>query len=62
MQVEKDLNLVLSKKSPANIKKLTNYTIFDYRLKLGNYRASFSFDSNKNKAVFTRMRHRKDLY
>ena len=43
----------------GDVKQLTNYTP-EYRLKVGDYR--ILFETEKNKIIIYRIRHRKDAY
>ena len=53
---------MLDGKLKQNIRKLTNYPIADYRLKVGDYRILFERDEKKEVNLLTYCSHRKDLY
>ncbi len=61
-KIKKELKNILSVNKDVKIKKLTDYPIADYRIRIGSYRLCFNYDSKRKKAVFTICRHRKDLY
>ena len=45
-----------------NIKKLTNYPLAEFRIKIWNYRILFIEDKILNKNLFLLITHRKNLY
>ena len=53
---------VNSGKLKADLKKLCNYQIADYRLKIGNYRLLIAYDEKNDESYFISCKHRKDLY
>ncbi|PCI25483.1 plasmid stabilization protein [Candidatus Peregrinibacteria bacterium] len=46
----------------GDIKKLTNFTSADYRLRIGHYRVLFDLDHCHKKILLYRILHRKDSY
>ena len=54
------LKEILENNKKANIKKLKNYPLAMYRLKISNYRLLFNFKDGK--AIFTYCKNRRDLY
>jgi mRNA-degrading endonuclease RelE of RelBE toxin-antitoxin system len=55
------LDFVFSSDNPLKFsKKLTNFTCGDYRIRIGDYRASF--DIKGSYALFLRFGHRKNFY
>lgn len=46
----------------ANIKKLNNYKLCNFRLRLGDYRILFDLIEEKNEIVIFRVLHRSKLY
>ena len=58
--VRKYLRQILEGKRKANIKKLRNYPLVRYRLRIANYRLLFNFKNGK--AVFIYCKNRRDLY
>ncbi len=54
------------KKNPwpenLQVKKLQNYKIADFRLRIGEYRILFDRDTEKNELVIFRILHRSKLY
>ena len=45
-----------------NIKHLTNHSIADYRLRIGNYRVLFDVDWSYKRINILKIGHRKDIY
>lgn len=54
----------LSKKwiTNSNTKKLNNYYLCDYRLRVWDYRILFNLDDEKNELIIFRILHRSKLY
>lgn len=48
--------------SNAHIKRLKNYELSNYRLRVGDYRILFDFDIEDNTIVIYRILHRSKLY
>ncbi|MCP4524257.1 MAG: type II toxin-antitoxin system RelE/ParE family toxin [Candidatus Gracilibacteria bacterium] len=46
----------------AQVKKLHNYLISDYRLRVGDYRILFNLDEKSEKIIIFRILHRSKLY
>ncbi len=46
----------------AQIKKLNNYKVCDYRLRVGDYRILFNLDDEKKEIIVFRILHRSKLY
>lgn len=61
-KIEKKMKLIFSGEEKGNIKKLKDYPIAEYRLKIGNYRFLFNMDNEEKNIVFVLCKHRKDLY
>lgn len=58
-------NKVLQLKSFPNagdIKKLANYPVADFRLRIGSYRVLFDMDHESHVILLYRILHRKDSY
>ena len=47
---------------PATLKKLTNYSHANFRLRIGDYRILIAYDQRSGHMEFVRCRHRKDVY
>lgn len=60
--IEKKMKAIFSGEREGNIKKLKNYPLAEYRLKIGNFRFLFNMDAEEKNVVFVVFRHRKDLY
>lgn len=45
-----------------NIKKLKNYPLAEFRIKIWNYRILFTIDKERGKNLFLLITHRKNLY
>ncbi len=55
------LDFIFENNNPLNFaKKLEYFEYGDYRMRIGNYRASF--DIKKGNAYFLKFGHRKDIY
>lgn len=61
-RIEKKLSEILENKRPSNIKKLSNYPIADYRLRIDEFRLFFSFSDHDNIILFIDCISRKNLY
>ena len=61
-RIQKKLGEILNRKRPANIKKLSNYPLGDYRLKINEFRLFFSVSEKDNIALFVTCIARKNLY
>ena len=61
-RIEKKLKDILLQKRPANIKKLSNYPLADYRLKIDDFRLFFSASENTKIYLFVACISRKNLY
>jgi len=67
---KKNLELIFSKLDILSasgleiwqIKKLNNYDLCDYRLRVWDFRILFNIDSDKNEIVIFRTLHRSKLY
>lgn len=60
-RILKKLDFIFQNGNPLDFsKKLDHFEFGDYRMRIGDYRASF--DLNKNTAYFLRFGHRKDFY
>jgi len=46
----------------AQVKRLKNYPVADFRLRVGNYRILFNFHPELEEIVLLRILHRSDLY
>lgn len=46
----------------AQVKKLNNYDLADYRLRVWDYRILFDLDDEKNEIIIFRILHRSKLY
>ena len=46
----------------SQVKKLNNYELCDYRLRVGDYRILFNLDDEKNEVIIFRILHRSKLY
>jgi mRNA-degrading endonuclease RelE of RelBE toxin-antitoxin system len=60
--IESKLSSIFAGKLKADLKKLCNYQIADYRLKIGNYRLLIAYDEKNDESYFISCKHRKDLY
>ena len=58
--LKKILRQILEEKREVNIKKLRNFPLARYRLRISNYRLLFNFEDGK--AIFIYCKHRKSLY
>ncbi len=56
------LNEIFIWNNLADIKKLKNYPLAEYRLRIWNYRILFTHDFKVNKYLFILCTHRKNLY
>lgn len=56
------LNDIFVWKSLSDIKKLRNFPLAEYRLRIWNYQILFTSDDKNNKYLFTLCTHRKNLY
>ena len=60
-RILKKLDFIFENSDPLNFsKKLEHFNYGDYRMRIGDYRASF--DVKGNTAYFLRFGHRKDFY
>ncbi len=48
--------------SNAQVKRLKNYPVADFRLRVGNYRVLFNFHPQSQEIVLLRILHRSALY
>ena len=60
--IRSKLNEIFKNPEKALIKKLTNYNLAKYRLRIGHFRLLFLEDRKKKKWVFAACKKRKDLY
>ena len=60
--VLQQIGTTLHTPSKQNIKQLKSYPLARYRLKLGDFRALFNFDSIHQSYVFIALKKRKFLY
>ena len=60
--IQKKLEEILQGKRPANIKKLSNYPLADYRLKIDNFRLFLSQTPDSEISIFVACISRKNLY
>ena len=56
------LEKILEGEEGGKIRKLKNYPLAEYRLKIGDFRLLFNFDKKKDKVLFIACSHRKNLY
>jgi mRNA-degrading endonuclease RelE of RelBE toxin-antitoxin system len=61
-RVKQKLKNILEETSPANVKKLKNYPLGRFRLRIGKFRLIFNIFTEKNLIVFTTCKRRRDLY
>ncbi len=61
-RIQGKLSEILKAKRPTNIKKLSNYPLADYRLKINEFRLFFSFSEKDNISLFVACIARKNLY
>lgn len=61
-EIQCKLDETFAGKVKPDIKKLSEYEIADYRLRIGNYRILFNWDKKSGQSMFIDCRHRKDLY
>ena len=60
-RILKKLDFIFENNNPLNFsKKLEHFDYGDYRMRIGDYRASF--DVKRNTAYFLKFGHRKDFY
>jgi len=52
----------LKSKKEIDFRKLKNYPLAEYRLKIGEFRLLFNFDEKKDKVLFIICTHRSNLY
>lgn len=60
--IRNKLNEIFETPEKALVKKLTNYKLAEYRLRIGHFRLLFLEDRDNKKWVFAVCRKRKDLY
>ena len=61
-RIQQKLKIILSGFRNMDIKKLSNYPIADFRLKIDEYRLFFNYSKKQDKAVFVACVARKNLY
>lgn len=61
-EIQCKLDEIFAGKAKPDIKKLSEFDIADYRLRIGNYRILFNWDKKSGHMMFIDCRHRKDLY
>ena len=61
-EINGKLESIFAGDAEPDIKKLSDFDIADYRLRIGNYRILFNWDKKTQQTMFVDCRHRKDLY
>jgi mRNA interferase RelE/StbE len=61
-KIKKGIEELLNFPYLNDFKKLSNHSLADFRLRIGNYRVLFDIDFNKHEIFILKIGHRKDIY